>query len=341
MKKLVSSLAVVGALVLVATSVEAKAPTSSCTYIQDGVLKYAAGHYLQDQILTTGYDVFGYNYQAHIFNGSYANAYLGRPDYGGHRPYVNDDVAYLAQYQTINTDDLTAWLWQFRNVNLQMKWNDAWLANSDCDVTKDGVLDRHFGFTAYQGSGAWLTNHATGTYEGNTWNVVGSYEWVVLDTYHHDVVIDSQDSDGSFVGHGCYPAGSDPCTGTEEITGKVEGGNFTITTLYTGTYNPGYTVTATGTIASDGTISGSFPWAWTMTGYVAIHPTCTVSDFVKIIAPPANAIPDNGNWTVDGNVIGQAIWGDFAIIQEISSDPCGEYGEVNYMSPLKKGLGNW
>jgi len=39
--------------------------------------------------------------------------------------------------------------------------------------------------------------------------------------------------------------------------------------------------------------------------------------------------------------IGPALWGEFAVIQEIASDPCGEYGVIDYMSPLKKGLGNW
>lgn len=48
-----------------------------CTKIQDGTLLYSAGHNLGGQPLTLGYDAWGYNYQAHMFNGSYANAYLG------------------------------------------------------------------------------------------------------------------------------------------------------------------------------------------------------------------------------------------------------------------------
>ena len=46
---------------------------------------YSAGHYLHDQVLPTGYDMFGYNYQAHQFSGSYANVYLGG---GGFPPYT-------------------------------------------------------------------------------------------------------------------------------------------------------------------------------------------------------------------------------------------------------------
>jgi len=53
-----------------------------------------------------------------------------------------------------------------------MKWNDAWISNTDCDG--DGKLDRHFGFECYIGSGAWETNHQSGEYEedGKTckWN---------------------------------------------------------------------------------------------------------------------------------------------------------------------------
>ncbi len=48
-----------------------------------------------------------------------------------------------------------------------MKWNDAWLSNKDCD--EDGLLDRHHGFGSYIGSGAWLTNHQSGTEDGKKW----------------------------------------------------------------------------------------------------------------------------------------------------------------------------
>ena len=43
-----------------------------------------------------------------------------------------------------------------------MKWNDAWLSNKDCN--SDGLLDRHSGFDSYVGSGAWTTNHQSGSY---------------------------------------------------------------------------------------------------------------------------------------------------------------------------------
>ena len=131
-------------------SADLKNSKKECVTIQDGSLMYAAGHYLENTPLKTGYDVFGYNYQAHMSNGSYANIYLGR---AGYAPYEGDDEAYLAE----NPGAENHWAWPYRNSNVIMKWNEGWLSNMDCDG--DGVLDRHPGFDSYIGSGAWLTNH--------------------------------------------------------------------------------------------------------------------------------------------------------------------------------------
>jgi hypothetical protein len=109
-----------------------------CTTIQDGTLLTSDGN-----VIVPGYDEWGYNYQAHMFNGKYCDAYRD-----------------------------AAWCQPYKEDELIMKWNDAWLSNKDCDG--DGKLDRHYGYTSYIGSGAWLTNHQSGTYEqdGKTykWN---------------------------------------------------------------------------------------------------------------------------------------------------------------------------
>jgi len=79
-----------------------------------------------------GFDQWGYNYQANIFNGYYEN--YARPE----TPVTDSDI----------------WL--------QMKWNDAWL---------DENKVRHEGYPTYIDSGAWLTNHMWGTYEtGEEWD---------------------------------------------------------------------------------------------------------------------------------------------------------------------------
>jgi hypothetical protein len=173
-----------------------------CTTIQSGKLLTSAG-----DVIDTGYDDWGYNYQAHMFNGKYCDAYR---DAAWCQPYKDDD--------------------------LEMKWNDAWLSNKDCDG--DGLLDRHYGFTSYIGSGAWETNHQKGTY------------------------VDEK--------------------------GKKQ--------------------------------------RWTY--------------FVKIVAAPADAKLNGGTWfSADGTEIGPAIWGEFAIIQEISNDTgAGAHG-VSYLTPYKAGFG--
>ena len=109
-----------------------------CTTIQDGTLVTSDG-----ALITVGFDEWGYNYQGRLFNGMYCDAYRD-----------------------------AAWCQPYKDVKLAMKWNDAWLSNKDCDG--DGLLDRYYGFDSYIGSGAWLTNHQSGSYEleGETikWN---------------------------------------------------------------------------------------------------------------------------------------------------------------------------
>jgi hypothetical protein len=127
------------------------------------------------------------------------------------------------------------WCQDFKDIELIMKWNDAWLSKKDCNW--DGFLDRHYGFDSYIGSGAWLTNHQSG--------------WV-------------------------------------DVNGKLR--------------------------------------RWTY--------------FIKIVAAPEDAYRADDYWyTADGFEIGRVIWGQFAVIQEVSNDPSsGEQG-VLYKSPVSPGLG--
>lgn len=109
---------------------------AECTTIQDGTLLTSTG-----ETIMTGFDQWGYNYQAHIFNGMWCDYHpLYRPGGAEHDWCINNNG----------------------NVELIMKWNDAWLSNQDCD--EDGLLDRHYGYDSYIGSGAWLTNHEKGSY---------------------------------------------------------------------------------------------------------------------------------------------------------------------------------
>jgi len=131
MKKLVVVLVCLGLVITFSSQAMAKGGNKAgCTTIQSGVLLASDG-----SVIETGYDQWGYNYQAHMFNGFYCDAYR-------------------------NAD----WCQDYKDVNLTMKWNDAWLSNQDCDG--DGKLDRHYGFDSYIGSGAWVTNHQSGSYSG-------------------------------------------------------------------------------------------------------------------------------------------------------------------------------
>jgi hypothetical protein len=129
------------ALLVVPSTVGAKGPCkkgNGCTTIQDGTLLTSDG-----ESITTGYSQWGYNYQAHMFNGMYCDYHpYYRPGGAGH------------EWCQANYGD----------VNLIMKWNDAWLSNKDCDG--DGKLDRYYGHDSYIGSGAWCTNHMRGKSEG-------------------------------------------------------------------------------------------------------------------------------------------------------------------------------
>lgn len=199
-------------LIFVCTTVPALAKSekasqnfnNTCTTIQSGELLASDG-----TTITTGFDSWGYNYQARLFKGGYCDAYRD-----------------------------AAWCQEWKEDNLLMKWNDAWLSNKDCDG--DGLLDRHYGYPSYIGSQAWLTNQQSGEYKGE-----------------------------------------------------------------------------------DGEL-------------------CQWNYFVKIVAAPADAYPEGDTWyTSEGEEIGPVIWGEFAIIQEVSNDSCtGDHGLL-YKSPVRAGLGNW
>jgi hypothetical protein len=134
MKKLLFILMILVLLAILPTATLAE-KGGKCTTIQGGTLVGSDGN-----VIETGFDQWGYNYQAHLFNGLYCDAYRD-----------------------------AAWCQPWKDVNLSMKWNDAWLSNKDCDG--DGKLDRHYGFETYNGSGAWLTNHQSGEYEDDDGNI--------------------------------------------------------------------------------------------------------------------------------------------------------------------------
>lgn len=57
-------------MALISLSFGSTAFTDECTTIQEGTIERLDG-----VIIETGYDEWGYNYQAHMFNGTYCDAY--------------------------------------------------------------------------------------------------------------------------------------------------------------------------------------------------------------------------------------------------------------------------
>ena len=138
MKKLMIVLTVLVLLIVPSTAIAGGPGGDTCITIQSGTLFTSDG-----LPIVPGYDQWGYNYQAHLFNGFYCDIYHD-----------------------------AAWCQPYADVHVNMKWNDAWISNEDCDG--DGKLDRHYGFPSYIGSGAWETNHQSGEYvvdgETCTWD---------------------------------------------------------------------------------------------------------------------------------------------------------------------------
>lgn len=107
-------------------------PKKGCTTIQSGTLSDSLGNQL-----VLGFDEFGYNYQAHEFNGTYdsSDRKLDGKYWGIVADYVDD--------------------------RLIMKWSDDWISNVDCNG--DGKLDR--GIDGI--SRGWLTNQIEGDYDSD------------------------------------------------------------------------------------------------------------------------------------------------------------------------------
>ncbi|HZJ26793.1 MAG TPA: hypothetical protein VFF40_07250 [Acidimicrobiia bacterium] len=135
MRKFLAALSAALSLTIVSVATPASAAKpGSATTIQSGELLNSAG-----EVITVGFDAWGYNYQGHMFNGKYCDAYRD-----------------------------ASWCQPYKDINLSMKWNDAWLANTDVTDDSDVLLDRHLGFATYIGSGAWVTNHMSGVNDDGT-----------------------------------------------------------------------------------------------------------------------------------------------------------------------------
>lgn len=134
MKKLILT----AAFVLLSAPMAFAQTQGSCAKIIDGTITDTAGN-----PITLGYDQYGYNYQAHMFNGTYdsSDRTLDGLYWGAAADYTDD--------------------------SLIMKWSDEWLSNLDCngDSKLDRGLDAKTGESTGKSMG-WLTNQVEGDYIG-------------------------------------------------------------------------------------------------------------------------------------------------------------------------------
>lgn len=132
--------------------------------------------------------------------------------------------------------------------------------NGNTEVTITGAMNSLHSDTTYT---VYLSKGYT-PYVDTGWNVIG--DWVLRfnlgGNYDHDITVTVQ-SDGMFSGTGGYPASGPPYSIIENVTGTIDviTGYVTLHSVYTN----GYWYDAVGTIASDGTMSGT--WGNTGQGY--------------------------------------------------------------------------
>jgi len=132
--------------------------SSQCSSIQSGDVLYPSGHLLAGESISTSFDMYGYNYQAHMFKGLYANLYLGE---GGYPPYDGNDYYFDDKPELTQPGSyFMTYYWNNRKDEVNMTWNDTWQSNKDCDG--DGSLDTSQNTI---GSGAWENFHLKGSYE--------------------------------------------------------------------------------------------------------------------------------------------------------------------------------
>ena len=210
MKKTIAFLVIATVVMSVAAVGVVMAKKDGCTTIQDGTLVDTKGN-----PITMGYDQWGYNYQAHMFNGWYHNSPRPVP------PYTKDTID-----QAPSKTRLVMW------------WSDEWLSNKDCNG--DGKLDRGYSCNPEDPvssacDSAWLTNHQWGSYEdeetGETcnWNYFVKMVYVNPDNAYkatdpEDGILYWYTSDGEKIGSviwGAYAriqqVYNDPCAGDHGI----------------------------------------------------------------------------------------------------------------------------
>lgn len=164
MRKLIIILFCLALVIVFFVPAMAKGGKDKCATIKDGTIEYGRVNDPSTEIIPIGYDQWGYNYQAHLFNGLYWNN--SRPEV----PWTEETL--------IAAGKSTTWL--------NMKWSDEWLSNKDCNG--DEKLDRGYSCNPDNSissacDGAWETNHQWGSYEDEETEEICNWYYFVKIVY--------------------------------------------------------------------------------------------------------------------------------------------------------------
>ncbi|KKM85871.1 hypothetical protein LCGC14_1284710 [marine sediment metagenome] len=108
-----------------------------------------------------GFDTYGYNYQARLFNGLLGNA-----------DRDSDPATYWGHSTDVTTIDGIDYVAPVAGTHLVMKWSKAW---DDAKFGPDGIRDN--GDELPWTTDAWVTNHYTWTDAQGTHTVYFRIEW--------------------------------------------------------------------------------------------------------------------------------------------------------------------
>lgn len=257
-----------------------------------------------------GFDEFGYNYGARLFNGW--DGYCDRSIEGGWIPGTNDSVlvmkwskdwipmadetvgAWCTNHFTWYSNDYDEATWY--GWDTRVPWSDAGVspeakykieefmkimkvgddATAWAEYQAGGAFDAGWGVYDPSGVPKYVVFQDTLKVYERSWNLLGN--WVLSFNYGgkpyvHDMVVGTQ-ADGSFSGTGGYPSGG-AYSHAWIVTGTVSGDTVNFHIIYL-TGNPGYEVTVIGSIASNGSMSGTWSsnagqnGTWTSTAGSAI-----------------------------------------------------------------------
>lgn len=152
-KYFITIIVLFGLLLLSSCSKETMDETLDLNQIQETEL--AAKNSKNNDI---GFNEYGFNWNAHHFNGILLNVFFSDPFFQGAPwygmdPYMGDEAGYLEKYP----DADKFWFWGYRHINLVMHWNEALISRdavyADSWINSNAYITFHY--SGGEGSASW------------------------------------------------------------------------------------------------------------------------------------------------------------------------------------------